>query len=143
MRTITVDLRKVANLIHIRLKDDIKRAESYTSCQKIADVTTHRAITTLISKIKAKIRIDILRSVMVCGSDCLTISFAKEVRSIRKMLNRASKMTQRYAKDVVQCSNVKRLAKDKDPEAKRTEDVLDNAVNRTKNVVRECKICRK
>ena len=136
------DLRRDPSDDRAAVKDDIKRAETYPSCKQISKVTTHRSIQSLISKIKAKIRIDILRSVMVCGSDCLTISFSKEVNSIRKLLNRASKMTQQYAKNVVKCSNVKRQL-EQNPKQKRTEDVLDDAVNRTNNVVRECKICRK
>lgn len=124
-----------------RLKADIKRAKTYKACKKIADKAVYGPISDWLIAINAKIDQDILKSVLVCGTDCLTVSFATEVGNVRKLLNKASKMTQGYAKKVVKCAGVVRVGGGTSGGAS-TKDALDKAVNDTKKIVNNCKVCK-
>lgn len=142
MREITLDLRKVTNLIQIKLNADRVRATQYRGCEKIASSRTYSSINKLVAKIKKRIKAKILRSVMVCGSDCLTISFTAEIKALRSELKRASIRTQRYARSIVNCSQVKRNTNPQES-SRTTKDMLDDAVKRTTRINKHCQVCRK
>lgn len=140
MKKISSELNKVVSVIQGRLNEDIKRASSYKTCRTVASITTYGSISTELKAIKAQIKKEILKTVQVCGEECLTLNFAAQVKEIRQLLTKTSKKTQEYAKKVVACSKIKK--KPGQQNTTNTKQILDDAIGRTKNIESKCTICR-
>jgi len=140
MKNIVSKIKKARNSIRSRFLADVKRSKGIGACKSITKTSIDK-IKAQLDEINTRVDANILRSVLVCGEDCLTVSFANEVGEIRKMLNKVSKAAQSFAKKVVQCAP-NSSANDAGGNAPRSDSALDQIVRDTKNIVTRCKICK-
>ncbi len=139
MVKIARQLRSATNSLRKRVKADIGRAKKQAGCKPLMKSAPDAQINVLLNNAQRKVNEKILKSVLVCDADCLTVSFADEVKSTRKELSRASKRAQKLAKQVVSCSG--RVADSSNSQGPRSEDALARIINSTNRIVSECKVC--
>jgi alanyl-tRNA synthetase len=139
MIKIARQLRSATNSLRKRVKTDIARAKKQSDCKPLLKSAPDAQMNALLNNAQRKVNENILKSVLVCNSDCLTVSFADEVKSTRRELSRASKRAQKLAKQVVTCSG--RVGGSDNPRAPRSEDALAKIINSTNRIVSECKVC--
>jgi len=140
MKKIATKLKNAARGIEQRYAEDVKRAKGFTSCQKVAADKAYSSTKALLAAARREADKRILKSVLVCGSECLTISFAGEVKKVQKSLARAARGAKAYAKKVVDCSAVVR--RDPGDKGQRTDSGLDQILNDTNKIVSKCKVCK-
>ena len=140
MKKIASQLKKATNTISVRFKADKKRVRQNKSCKKLVKSKAEKDVSDLLLKAREDVKGRILRSVLVCDSDCLTVSFADEITGIRNTICKASKKSQSYARKVVACAP--RTGGSSAESGPRGEDQLKKAVADTKRIVHECKVCK-
>jgi hypothetical protein len=140
MRQIAARVRRAATGIRARLQSDIARAAVIPSCAELRATRRYAPILTQLSKANARVKRDILKSVLVCDGNCLTVSFATQVTGIRKKLARAASKAQAYARAVVSCGSGS-SANQPGSSGPRTEDALNKIVKDTNKIVSHCKVC--
>lgn len=139
MKKIASRLKEAAYQIEQRLAADVNRAKGYKACAKLTPQRVHGPTMKLIRSVEARTKKEILKSVLVCNDKCLTVSFAKQLGSLRKVLGKAAGQAQAYAKNVVQCAGVKHTGGVSG--GTRTDDSLNSIVNDTNRIVSNCKVC--
>lgn len=142
MKKIAQDVKKANNQIRNRFEADLKRAGSYKSCASVAKDKSIKATKRLLADIGSMTDKRIIKSVQVCGTDCLTVSFARDVADIRALLTKASADVQKYAKKVVTCAKSTKPSTG-GKNGPRTDDALSQIVKDTKNIVTHCTVCKK
>lgn len=139
MKDIGVKLTKITKGIDKAIKDDIARAKAQgKNCKNVplADINGKRK--QFIAAVNAAIKANITTSIDVCGSDCLSISFDKEVTTIRGYLNNLATLSTNLAKDVVKCSKLKPNSST----GPRTSQTVSKLVSQTKNINVHCTVCK-
>lgn len=139
MKTIGSKLLKITKGIDKAIKDDIKRAKAQgKNCKNIPVADINAKKKQLISQVNAAIKANILTSIQICGTDCLSISFDKEVKNIRGFLTSLATTSKNLAKDVVKCSKLKK----KDIKGPTTAQAVSNLVSQTNNINVHCTVCK-
>lgn len=120
------------------IKSSLKRAKSYNSCKKLKIPAREKAQNALIKKIQEEIKNNILRSVEVCGAECIAVSFENEVTDIRKLLTSMANQSVLLARQVLACSPKTRRTNKGGP---RTDGKLRNELDKSKNIEVHCQVC--
>ncbi len=140
MKQIAKSVRVASNGIRGRLLSDVRRARSTNECGRVANAKAYKPILALLKSANSRVKRNVLKSVLVCDGKCLTVSFAREVKNIRKVLSKSAARSQKYARKVVACATASRQDSGR-TDGPRTEDALDKIVKDTKKIVSHCKVC--
>lgn len=141
MKKIATQIKSANNSIQKRFLADVKRAKGVKACSKAVTAEFVSTSKALFKEINEKTNTQILQSVLVCNTDCLTVSFEREVMGIRQLLGKASSNSQKLAKKVVKCSGSK-AAPSNGKAGPRSDTDLNKIVNDTKKILTNCKVCR-
>lgn len=140
MRKIAKQVRQASNGIRARLLGDVRRAKDAVACGSLSGAKSYKPILALLKEANARVKKNVVKAVLVCDGKCLTVSFAGEVKSIRKVLSKAAGRAQKYARKVVECgANVRQSGNS--TSGPRTEDALNQIVKQTNKIVSHCKVC--
>jgi hypothetical protein len=83
-----------------------------------------------------------MKNIKVCGESCITKSFNSEVAKIKKLLAAYADDAQNLARDVLRCSKNASPSKNPLDETGRTDNRLNDLVNKVSGIDAICKICR-
>lgn len=139
MKKIASQIKKASDVIRKRYVADVKRARSIASCKSLLNEGASVRIKELLDQASSHVKNQILRSVQVCGDDCLTVSFEREVNNIRSLLSKASKESKILARKVVMCSPVRPSSSSQ--AGPRGDTELNDALRKTRSIVAKCKVC--
>jgi hypothetical protein len=140
MKKIANKLKNASKSIEQRLAGDVKRAGAFSSCRELLNSKSYASTKAKLAVARREADKRILKSVLVCGTECLTISFAEEVKKVKKSLTQAAKAANVYAKKVVTCSGIVRQGPG--GKGQRTDSDLNQIVNDTNKIVSKCKVCK-
>ena len=138
MITIGNTLMSSSKKIAKTMNASIKRAKSQASCKKLNVPQKEKAQRMLLKEIQDEIKNNILRSIEVCGDECIAVSFEAEVATTRKLLTQMANQSVKLAKQVLACSpKTKRTS----PGGKRTDTKLKNELGKSKDIQVHCQVC--
>ena len=131
-------LMQQAKKIDDRIKADVKRAKD-NKCK--IDTASYVAYSKQVLKnTMVTVRTHIIRSVQVCGDECIEVNFDTIVTDVSKELKALGIKAQALAKDVVNCS--KRRVVNKNVRLPDTQDVLAGIAKEIKNTQSNCTVCK-
>lgn len=121
MKKIANKLKNASKSIEQRLAWDVKRAGTFSSCRELLSKKSYASTKAKLAAARREADKRILKSVLVCGTECLTVSFAEEVKKVKSGFS-GSRSQNVYAKSVVTCSGVVRQGSD--GKGQRTDTIL-------------------
>ena len=142
MRRIGTQLMAVEDGISKSWNASIKRAQGYRSCRALVQSGLEARSTRHRNRISSAISRDIMKHIKVCAESCVTKSFNSEVGKIKKLLATYATDAQNLARDVLRCSKNASPSKKPLDDAGRTDNRLEDLVNKVSGIDAICKICR-
>lgn len=142
MQKIGSDLLKLTSTIDKSIRADLVRAKTAKSCKKSINVKQYdKTRANLLQQIKDEVNQNILRTIDLCGTDCLELSFNRERDAVKHNLALMTSQAKKLAKGVVKCAGT---AKKKSPKkAARTDTRLDSQLKTVDGLNVNCKVCSK
>lgn len=119
---------------------DLKRAGVVQTCRALNAAGVSKKVASREKLIRAQISRNILKSLKVCGKDCVQVSFKREVGAIRSSLVTLASDAKAFARKVVQCAGSGRVPNGQGAGG-RTDRRIDSILNGLKNVPSVCKVC--
>ena len=119
---------------------DLKRAGSVQSCRSLHVAAMNKELSSRERLIRGQISRNILRSLKVCGKDCVQVSFKREVGAIRASLVTLASDAKAFARKVVQCAGSGRVPNGQGAGG-RTDRRIDSILNGLKKVPSVCQVC--
>jgi hypothetical protein len=139
MKAIGSSLLKSTSTISRIIRADASRAKSAKSCNgKVNPARLLSIVRQTEKNIRDEINSEILKSIEVCGVDCVKVSFLTEVSVVRKMIKNYGAVAASNAKKVVACAKSIR-GNGSGPKTSSLSSIT-SALNRPVNVT--CNICK-
>lgn len=141
MKKIGASLLNSAAYITDVIRSDINRASQTSSCKK--HINTKQLTSLMLRKqrlINNEIQKNILRSISVCGDDCVKVSFIDEVKIVKTMLKQYGGLALSNARKVVTCSKNPRQPGSGLSTSQTTLGRINNTINKPISVT--CKVCK-
>jgi len=142
MRRIGTQLLNVEAGIYKSWNASVKRAQGYLSCRELIQSGLEARSTRHRNRISSATSRHIIKNIKVCGESCITKSFNSEVAKIKKLLAAYADDAQNLARDVLRCSKNASPSKNPLDETGRTDNRLNDLVNKVSGIDAICKICR-
>ena len=121
---------------------DLARAKANANqCKGINRISIQQQARLFQEQINAEIQAHILRSVLLCNSDCLTVSFKKESDLVLSITQKYSNLAKTLARKVVQCSA--KTTPRKPSSLKSSAERLNQLIKQNKNQKVECTVCKR
>ena len=142
MKAIGRSLDRGLSEISESYRADLKRARRDRRCAFLDVNRLELELDKKKKRIHSKIGRNILKSVKVCGKNCISVSFKREVSGIRSSLVGLATDAKALARKVVNCAESAREPNLNGSRA-RTEKRLKSVLEGLKKVRSECKVCPK
>jgi hypothetical protein len=140
MKAIGTTLLRSTSTISNIIRADLARATKSTRCKnQVRASEVQASIARYENAIRAEIRKNILRSVSVCGADCIKVSFLDEVTRVKTMIKKYGLVAARHARTVVSCAQDIRNPHGRDPSAS-TLSKIQTALQQQVKVT--CRVCK-
>jgi len=140
MKSIGATLLRSTSTISNIIRADLARATKSSRCKnQVRASELQSSIARYENAIRAEIRKNILRSVAVCGADCIKVSFLEEVTRVKTMIRKYGLVAARHARTVVSCAQDVRNPNGRDPSAS-TLGKIQTALQQQVNV--SCRVCK-